>query len=133
MIYGMKRLRSPAWANALVLAVLCLRAMVPAGYMLAPAGDHPAFVLCSAAMALSAREKESGEPHRAGAAHQGGAHSDPDCPYAHSAGPAPLPTLPGLANAALCHPEVARVHVTPSFSPCGPTRRQTPRGPPSAA
>ena len=130
---GMKRVRSPAWATLFVLGMLCLRALVPPGYMLAPAQEHAAMVLCHAAMPWSERAQNSVKSGRDATAHHGGAHSDPDCPYAQSAGPAPLPTLPALAQATLCVPDDASVRVTQNFSTCGPTRRQSPRGPPSPA
>ncbi len=135
-MYGMKRVRSPAWANLFVLGMLCLRALVPAGTMLAPSQAHPALVMCSAALPTSVRTGNpyesshgAGSAHDAGAPH-GGAHSDPDCPYAQSAGPAPLPTLPLLTHAAPRDAEVASGRVAQIFPSSGPTRQQTPRGPP---
>lgn len=109
-----------------VLIMLALRALVPAGFMLAPVDGQPAIVLCDT--------DAPGVPHQhAGHHHAGHAHLDPTCPYAQSAGPAPLPALPVLTGApaatagALPTPK-AQVHAR-----FGPSRQQSPRAPPLSA
>jgi hypothetical protein len=88
-----------AWAPLLVFAALLLRAFVPAGFMLAPVDGHLAFVLCDAEMSAGEHQHHD-HPSHDNAAHHEGVHGDPTCPYAQSAGPAPLPTLPVLVSAA---------------------------------
>jgi hypothetical protein len=113
----------------LVIAALLLRALVPAGFMLAPVDGHLAFVLCDAEM--SAGElRHHHHPGHDNAGHHQGVHGDPTCPYAQSAGPGPLPTLPVLASAATLNQLVAPGGATQTRLNCGPTRQQTPRGPP---
>ena len=87
-LYG----RASQWAAPWVLAMLCLRALVPAGFMLAPIDGHLAVVLCDIDAARAAH-------HHAGHDHPGHHHHlelDPTCPYAQSVGPAPLPAQPVL-------------------------------------
>jgi hypothetical protein len=74
--------------------------------------------------------------HHAGsdqAAQHGGVHGDPTCPYAQSAGSAPLPTLPILAAGAVVAYFVPTTLVSQTFPPSGPVRKQTSRGPPPLA
>ncbi|MBV9343488.1 MAG: hypothetical protein JO341_13355 [Gammaproteobacteria bacterium] len=102
-----------------VLALLCLRALLPAGYMLAPVAGHAAVILCDGGPAP--------HPH----AHHG--HSVPTCPFAQSAGPAPPPAGPSLAA-----PPVATALAGPACraQTCphpGPARQQSPRAPPVLA
>jgi len=131
---AMRHIGIPRWATLLVLGLLFLRALVPAGFMLAPVDGSLALVLCDAER--SAGELQHQHHHHPGhddAAHHEGAHSDPTCPYAQSAGPAPLPTVPALASAATFDQSVAPTAVTQTHLRFGPTRQQTPRGPPSLA
>jgi hypothetical protein len=89
-------------------------------------------VLCDAG--TSAGEHQHHHPPSGhGVAHHDGAHNDPTCPYAQSAGAAPLPTLPVLTGAATAGQPVGAVAVTQTRLRFGPTRQQTPRGPPSRA
>ncbi|MGO9994575.1 MAG: DUF2946 family protein [Steroidobacteraceae bacterium] len=130
---GMRRIKKPGWATLLVLGMLFLRALVPAGFMLAPVGERLALVLCDAGMSAGEHQHHHHHPGHDNSAHQNGAHSDPTCPYAQSAGPAPLPTLPVLEGGVVSDLTVPPATVTQTFLTCGPTRRQTPRGPPSLA
>jgi hypothetical protein len=123
---------TPAWAPLLVFAALFLRALVPAGFMLAPVDGRLAFVPCDAAVSAG-EHQHHGHPGHDNAAHHEGVHSDPTCPYAQSAGPAPLPTLPVLVSAATLGQLVAPREATQTLLRCGPTRQQTPRGPPLLA
>ena len=129
---GKRHIKKPGWATLLVLGVLFLRALVPAGFMPAPVDGRLAFVVCDAEMSAGIHQHHhhSGHDH---AAHHEGAHSDPICPYAQSAGPAPLPTLPVLAGAAASDQMVPPTAVTQTFLRFGPTRQQTSRGPPLLA
>ncbi len=130
---GMRHIRNPGWATLLVLGLLFLRALVPAGFMLAPMGGSLAFVVCDAEMPAGEHQHHHHHPGQDHAAHHDGAHGDPACPYAQSAGPAPLPTLPVLAGAATIDQLVTPTAVTQTLLGFGPTRQQTPRGPPSLA
>jgi len=121
------------WATPLVLGMLLLRALVPAGFMLAPVDGRLVFVLCDAEMPAGAHPHHHHHPGHDNAAHHEGAHGDPTCPYAQSSGPAPLPTLPVLAGAATSDQLVIPAAVTQTLLRFGPTRQQTPRGPPSLA
>ena len=120
---------TPAWAPLLVFAALFLRALVPAGFMLAPMDGRLALVLCDAEMSAGEHQHHGHD----NAAHHESSHGDPTCPYAQSAGPAPLPTLLVLASAATLDQLIAPSRATQTLLRCGPTRQQTPRGPPLPA
>jgi hypothetical protein len=115
-----------ARAVLLVLTMLIVRAVVPAGYMLATEGGHTGIVLCDAGLPPA---------HHAGHHHPGTGHThgDPTCPYAQSAGPAPLPALPSLPAA----PAAAHYRLPGSLAqlatPFGPTRAHCARAPPRDA
>jgi hypothetical protein len=124
----MSRKCAHRWAAPWVLAMLCLRALIPAGFMLVPVEGQVAIVLCETNAARLASQPV-GHDH---ASHH---HTEVDrsCPYAQSSGPAPLPTLPILgpqrvALAALSPIEIAQTHLQP-----GPHRQQSSRGPPRLA
>jgi hypothetical protein len=114
----------------LLLGLMGLRALVPAGFMLAPLDGRLQLVICD-----SNAHGLLHQHHHHGGQDSGHApvHPDPTCPYAQSAGPAPLPALPVMAA------ECSGKLLPPSFelaqlaSPFGPTRQQTPRGPPVPA
>lgn len=92
---GSRRLRLICLA-ALVAPVLALRALIPAGFMAAPVDGKWQIVLCQPELMAGAH------PHHHG--HDSGAAVvDPTCPYAQSAGPALMPTLPVLPAAASLH------------------------------
>ncbi len=126
-IKGIRRGATPSWATLLVLGMLFLRALVPAGFMVAPVDGGLAFVLCEAEVP-AAGHHPPGHDHHA-MRHQG-AHGDPTCPYARSAGPAPLPTLPVLASGTVYELSVLPTAFAQTFLSFGPTRQQSPRGPP---
>jgi hypothetical protein len=155
MHYGM----TPRWPTLFLLGLLFLRALVPAGFMLAPVEGHLAFVLCAldeppaaraanamsstampgAAMpgaAMPGAAMPSGHHHHHSLlaqdhpAHQHGTHVDPTCPYAQSAGPAPLPTLPAVAgNTAFERPRLPAA-ISQTLLQFGPLRQPSSRGPP---
>jgi DUF2946 family protein len=128
---GMRHIKKTHWATLVVLGLLFLRALIPAGFMLAPVDGHLVYVLCDAEVSAAGHHHDhSGHDN---AAHHGGTHGDPTCPYAQSAGPAPLPTLPVLASADAFDHLVAPSAVTQTFLSFGPPRRLSSRGPPSAA
>jgi hypothetical protein len=112
---------------AFVLPVLALRALVPAGFMAAPVDGTLQIVLCQpGAMA--------GHHHHPGSPASGPAlEVDPTCPYAQSAGPALMPTLPVLPAVAMMHRPEPPEAVTQTRLNFGPLRQQFPRGPPTLA
>jgi len=128
------------WAAPFVLAILCLRALIPAGFMLAPVDGRLAVVLCDTDAVGSAQAQDRRVHHHApghyvhdqGAGHHH-AQTDPTCPYAQSSGPAPLPVLPVLAAVQIATLSAPPVQVAQTHSRFGPTRQQSPRGPPSLA
>ena len=131
MTKGIRHIDKPGWATLLFVGLLFLRALIPAGFMLAPTGGSLAIVLCDAETSVG--EHHHHHPGHDHAARHEGAHGDPTCPYAQSAGPAPLPTLPVLAGAANIDQLMAPAAVTQTLLKFGPARQQTPRGPPSLA
>jgi len=145
---GMRHFKKPGWASLLVLGLVLLRGLVPAGFMLAPVDGTLAFVLCD--IDLPGASMPSGtmpsdampaghdhdhmhmHMHMAAdhAAHQHGTHGDSTCPYAQSAGPAPLPTLPVLAGGATFEQPTLPASVTQTLLGFGPIRQPSSRGPP---
>jgi hypothetical protein len=111
------------WAAPFVLAMLCLRAFIPAGFMLAPVDGRLEVVLCD-----TDAPGHHVHDHAAGLHHH--AQTDPTCPYAQSSGPAPLPVLPALAAVQIATLGALPVQVAQTHSRFGPTRQQSPRGPP---
>jgi hypothetical protein len=129
MITGMRYRSIPKWTTLLVFGMLFLRALVPAGFMLAPVDGRLAFVLCEPGVMAAGHHHH--HPGNDLATHHDGAHSDPTCPYAQSAGSAPLPTLPVLTAGPIPDRRVAPLAATQTFLTFGPPRQQTSRGPPS--
>ncbi|HUI60016.1 MAG TPA: hypothetical protein VLX90_07330 [Steroidobacteraceae bacterium] len=144
------------WAAPWVLAMLCLRALVPAGFMLAPVNGRLDVVLCDSdapgamhsagtqlpmhampgdAMSGASMPGHGAMHHHGGAEHSGHHHTHPDptCPYAQSAGPAPLPALPVLPAAQAAVLRSTIVESAQTHSQFGPSREQSPRGPPRLA
>jgi len=125
----------PWWATLIVLGILCLRALVPAGFMLAPVDGRVSFVLCDPSVLGDSHRMHMGHDHASHehAGHHHDAHVDPTCPYAQSAGPAPLPTLPVLAAGPIAVGMRLPTDLVQFFIQFGPTRQQLPRGPPPLA
>ncbi|HVO45980.1 MAG TPA: hypothetical protein VMT29_06550 [Steroidobacteraceae bacterium] len=142
------------WAAPWVLAVLCLRALVPAGFMLAPVDGGLDVVLCDADAAAALHSfgvqhamhghvmagdgaahhhDAAGHPEYAGHSGHHHSHPDPTCPYAQSAGPAPLPALPALPPLQASATRLLPVDFSQTHSQFGPSREQSPRGPPTLA
>jgi hypothetical protein len=145
------------WMAPFVLAMLMLRALVPAGFMLAPIDGGLAVVLCDAdatsslyrraGHVMSAPDTDMSAHDMAGHAmsmgdmsghdmpgHSGGhTHPDPTCPYAQSSGATPIPffaaVTPAIESASPVLPEPA----AQTHAHFGPTRQQSPRGPPHLA
>jgi hypothetical protein len=144
----------------LVLGMLFLRALIPAGFMLASVDGALAVVLCEPDVLEStvahhdaghdhaghdhsghehAAHDHTGHAHHAGhdhagpdlTAHQHGAHGDPSCPYAQSAGSAPLPTLPVVAAVGPLHRLASPPALTQTSLSFGPPRQPVSRGPPT--
>jgi hypothetical protein len=141
MRLGLNRLRHGGarhWAAPFVLAMLCLRAFIPAGFMLASVDGQLAVVLCDTDAAALA-QGHVGHHHAPGhyvhdhAAGHHHAQTDPTCPYAQSSGPAPLPALPVLAAVQIATLSAPPIQVAQIHSRFGPTRQQSPRGPPRLA
>lgn len=129
----MRHTKKPGWGTLFVLGTLFLRALVPAGFMLGSADGRLAVVLCDGEMSVGGYQHQHHPGHDNTPAGHHGAHGGPTCPYAQSAGPAPLLTLPALAHTATIAEFMAPAAVTQTLLPFGPTRRQTPRGPPLLA
>ena len=137
---GLHHIKKRGWVPLLVLGLVLLRGLVPAGFMLAPVDGHLAFVLCDAdasmpAMATGAMPAGHHHMHMAmeHAGHGHGAHGDPTCPYAQSAGPAPLPTLPVLAGGTTFGRPQLPAAITQTLLGFGPIRQPSSRGPPHLA
>jgi hypothetical protein len=118
--------------------MLCLRAFIPAGFMLAPVDGRLEVVLCDsdATGAAHHHHGESALHHHGGDEHSGHhqhTHPDPTCPYAQSAGPAPLPSTPVLAAAIVASASALPIPVAQTIASFGPTREQPQRGPPRLA
>jgi hypothetical protein len=112
-----------------VLVMLCLRALVPAGFMLAPIDGQLAVVLCNTDAARAVH-------HHGGRDHPNHHHHlqvDPTCPYAQSAGPAPLPALPVLGPQPVVSAPLLPTQVGETYARSGPSRQTFPRGPPDLA
>jgi hypothetical protein len=113
---------------AFVLPVLALRALIPAGFMAASVDGTLQIVLCQpGAMAQGHHHHHPGTPDSAPA------DVDPTCPYAQSAGPALMPTLPILPAELAMHRLEPPPTITQTLIAFGPPRQQFPRGPPILA
>lgn len=140
MLQVMKFAVSPRRAALIVLALLFLRALVPAGFMLARVDGGLAVVLCEPDVLAPLGHQHAGHDH---AAHHHGehgapgapgghdAHGDPSCPYAQSAGSALLPTLPLLAAGGPLHRLASPPEFTQTVLSFGPPRQPVSRGPPA--
>ena len=117
--------RGQRWLLPLLLVMLGARAAVPAGFMLSPVEGRLDLVICDADAASALRHH--------GHEHDGHHHaqSDPTCPYAQSAGPAPLPALAALPAAPVASERVQPVLAAQLHARFGPQRQQTSRGPPT--
>ncbi len=106
-----------------VLAMLCLRALVPAGFMLAPLDGRLNVVLCESGAT------ELMLPH---SQHQHHHHTQIDhgCPYAQSSGPAPMPALPALEPQSVAVNFSLPVELAQTITAPGPVRQHSARAPP---
>jgi hypothetical protein len=140
-----RAIRKPGWASLLVLGLLFLRGLVPAGFMLAIVDGHPAFVVCNADLPIAAsppaampashlHDHNHDHMHMVAdhAAHEH-LHGDPGCPYAQSSGPAPLPSLPVLAGGTVFERPRLPAAITQTILRFGPIRQPSSRGPPLPA
>jgi len=121
---GLSLLRAHRLRLALWLApALLFRALIPVGFMLEPVAGRAELVLCG-----------SGAPNAYNhTAHHQHSHADRTCPYAQSAGPAPLPSLAVLAAVPLEPAFDPPVQVQQTHARFGPTRQNPPRAPPRLA
>jgi hypothetical protein len=102
---------------ALLLPLLVLRALIPAGFMVSMVGGAAELTFCGASQH---------DP-----AHHGTTRADPSCPFAQSSGPAPLPALPALAQSLDSARFELPAAVAQTAAPFGPVRQHVPRGPPA--
>jgi hypothetical protein len=122
-LIGSRRLRLICLV-ALVAPVLALRALIPAGFMTASVDGAWQIVLCQP-------ELMTGGHHHHQDHGSGPAGVDPTCPYAQSAGPALMPTLPVLPAMVAMHRAEQPLAITHTRLSFGPPRQQSPRGPPT--
>lgn len=114
---------------AFVLPVLLLRASIPAGFMAASVDGTMQIVLCQPEIMAGARHHH----HHPGSHDKASTDVDPTCPYAQSAGPALMPTLPVLPPALVMHSLESPQATSQAQVSYGPPRQQSPRGPPTLA
>lgn len=114
---------------AFVLPVLALRALIPAGFMAAPVDGTLQIVLCQPEIMAGGHHHH----HHHNPQDPAPLDVDPTCPYAQSAGPALMPTLPVLPAAVAMHRPEPPAATTQTQLSCGPPRQQSPRGPPILA
>ena len=109
------------WIIALLLPLMVVRGLLPAGYMPVVERGEIRMALCSDGLQLSTDTQHSGKHRVPG--------SGGDCPFAHTAASAPLP-------AALELPPVSSIGGSPSDTRSAQQparvipRAQRPRGPP---
>ena len=115
---------------AFVLPVLLLRAAIPAGFMAASVDGTWQIVLCEPEMMAGGHHHHH---HHAGTQDSMPSDMDPTCPYAQSAGPALMPTLPLLPTVAVMHRLQLQTAAAQTRLTFGPPRQQFPRGPPPLA
>jgi hypothetical protein len=116
------------WVVAWLLPVLCLRALIPVGFMpAAHAGLGAALQLC-----------DGHESHIVGGHHHGdptpdghGDHHDAPCAFSASAASAPPPTLLFTSHAVLESIRATECAESVSTALTVLPRAQSPRGPPS--
>jgi hypothetical protein len=113
------------WVAPFVLAMICLRALIPVGFMLAPVQGRLDVVICDSAAPVAVHHHSGHDP--AGHVHTSG---DSTCPFAQSGAPAPLPSLPKLAVLPIAGPVLLVTQLAQTYSQFGPSRNQSPRGPP---
>jgi len=118
----------------LLLTALCARALVPAGFMLAPVDGALQVVLCDADARAGMPQHHHDHGHHGGdAQHHHHGKLDPTCPYAQSAGPAPLPAAPEPQVMRVAERQPLAQTSSQLHSQFGPSRHQEPRAPPLAA
>jgi len=118
-------LRLALWLAPAVL----FRALVPVGFMLEPVDGWPEIVLCAPDAPSTVHNQDSQDY----AGHHRHPHADPTCPYAQSAGAAPWPSLAVLPAVPLAPLFVLPARLLQTHAHFGPTRQQSPRGPPRLA
>jgi hypothetical protein len=130
-----RRLRTRQWLGAAAMLVFALRALIPAGYMLAAVEGHTRLVMCPAGVYHGVpRHAMSDMGHALGmnhAAHE--ALAADHCPFALAGGS-------GLLSAASLPVEPYFVFLRPgraqaiaSVPTAPPSRYHAPRGPPALA
>ena len=121
-----KSLRRPLhWGACFLLLMLCLRALVPAGFMVAEVDGTVGVVLCDT-------DAPGVHGHQHHGDHQNHHHAclDSSCPYAQSAGPAPLAATADIADVRLAVLQPLPQASSQLEAQFGPSREQQPRAPP---
>lgn len=113
------------WSAFVVLTALGLRALVPAGFMIAPVDGRAEIVFCGPD-AAHALHSHGGHADRNG--HR--AQVDPICPFAQSAAPAVASAVPVALPVLVGTAAPLRGADALPFVWSGPVRQQSPRGPP---
>ena len=130
VIPGFSRLRKHRLRLALWVApVLLFRALMPVGFMLEPVAGRAEIVLCGADAPNAIHDRG----HHDHAGHRRHSHTDPTCPYAQSAGPAPLSSFAQVTAAPMLPVFVPPDRISQSHAHFGPTRQHSPRAPPRLA
>ena len=138
------------WFAVLAALPLCLKALVPTGYMIAPVDGHARLVMCPAGIhqpstmhhgaGVTAMDA-AGDMHMAHVEHPAAAihaahaaqHAAADCPFALAAAAALAADAPASAEPYfILLPNAPPVYVA-SFPAVPPLRHHAPRGPPSLA
>jgi Protein of unknown function (DUF2946) len=119
------RMRLAVW----IAPALLFRALIPVGFMLEPVDGRADIILC-ASDAPTAMMHHGIHGH---SGHHQHSHADLTCPYAQSAGPAPLPALPVLAAAPTAPVFLLQAQIQQTHARFGPIRQHSPRAPPRLA
>jgi hypothetical protein len=112
-------------SGAVLLLALLMRAFIPSGFMPVTQVDGVAFVICAGA--YGAAPADPAHPS------QRPGHADFTCPFAHSAGGGPPPTVLRAPNLLPVAFTVAVVPGHPRHTGTELRRYSSPRGPPQPA
>ena len=133
--------RTRGWFGLLAILVFGLKALVPAGYMIAAVDGHARLVMCPAGLAHAGSMHHSvGMPAIAGMELSAGlnhaAHAQLaayQCPFALAGGAGLLARAPVLILPYFLTLQRTAVPVVPSAPIAPPLRHLAPRGPPALA
>lgn len=113
----------------LALVTVLMRALIPVGFMPVAADGTLRMMFCDGGAGASGHHVHSGSTGH-GPGHR--TSVDVSCPFALSAGAAPLPTLAGAAAGAPLPPVAIAAPEVPARADL-PPRNSAPRGPPTLA